>query len=61
MSPRQRGMSVASGLVVRTGDTEKLASMVRASCAPAGPAPRARIVLLAAERLPSAGTAGRVR
>jgi transposase len=53
-------MSVAAGLVLRPGDEERLASLVRSSSVRAGVAQRARIVLLAAEGLPNVEIARRV-
>jgi len=53
-------MSVAAALVLRPGDVSVLSSLVRSSAAPAGPARRARIVLLAAEGVPNAEIARRV-
>ena len=53
-------MSVASALVLRRGDEERLSSLVRSSSVRAGVAQRARIVLLAAQGLPNAQIARRV-
>jgi transposase len=52
-------MSVAAPLVLRDGDRSRLESLIRSSSVRAGLALRARIVLLAAEGLPSAEIARR--
>ena len=53
-------MSVAARLVLRPGDDSVLSSLVRSAAGPAGPARRARIVLLAAEGVPNAEIARQV-
>ena len=53
-------MSVAAALVLRDGDKSRLTALLRAPTVEAGLAPRARIVLLAAEGLPNAEIARQV-
>src|ERR1035437_9497514 len=53
-------MSVAAPIVLRPGDESRLRAVLRCSTAGAGVVQRARIVLLAAEGGPDAGTARRV-
>ena len=47
-------MSLASALVLREGDRQRLADLARLPSVPSGLAKRARIVLLAADGVPNA-------
>jgi hypothetical protein len=50
-------MSLASALVLREGDRDRLAELARLPSVPSGLAKRARMVLLAAEGMPNAAIA----
>ena len=51
-------MSLAPALVLREGDRERLAELARLPSVPSGLAKRARMVLLAADGMPNAGSPG---
>src|SRR4051794_10414296 len=53
-------MTIAAPLVLRDGDEQRLAAMVRSQTVTAAAAKRARIVLLAADGVPNAEIARRV-